>query len=261
MASVDGALGMVSFYHRGVLPDDGPGASGDGLLLSVRGDATESVDPDFGELHVSLTVSADNKADASIEAGRLLDNLLTGLRVLGGVLRTGESAQERLTWVTTSVRTHQELGIDPATGEKGYTGRWFSGAQLVLRVRDFDLLEPLQAILDGHDTVTVQFVTWHIDRTNPIWPRVRESAIRDAIRRGHDYAVALGGRLLHIEHVADLGLLGGNDQPALAVAAGTRRAMSGGGGPGPARLDPVPQDITAVIEARFTATAAPLDAI
>ncbi len=238
-------------------PDDDPDGSGEALLLSVRGDATETVDPDFGELHLHLTATGDEKAAASIEAGRLLDSVLTGLRTLGGVVRTRESTNESLTWMTTSVGSHREVGVDPATGGKGYSGRWFAGAQLVLRVRDFELLPPLQAVLDGHDGLMVQYVSWHVDRTNPAWPRIREAAIHDAIRRGRDYARAVGGELLRIEHIADVGLLGRNDQAATAAFAGTARRMSSAGDPNAPRLDPVPQELTAVIEARFTATASP----
>jgi hypothetical protein len=39
--------------------DPDPAGSPDGLVLSVRGDATETVEPDFGELRLNLTVVAD----------------------------------------------------------------------------------------------------------------------------------------------------------------------------------------------------------
>jgi hypothetical protein len=83
---------------------------------------------------------------------------------------------------------------------------------------------------------------------------VRAAAIRAAIRKGRDYAAALGGSLGRVEHIADAGLLGGSDSTSVKFSSTSSRALISGGDDGDVpSLDPVPQDLTAVIEARFTA--------
>lgn len=98
-------------------------------------------------------------------------------------------------------------------------------------------------------------VSWHVDWDNPAWPEVRAAAIQAAIRKGRDYAAALGGSLLNVEHIADVGLLGGGETGRYRFTSATATlAASGGAEPGTPSLDPVPQELTATIEARFTAT-------
>ena len=127
---------------------------------------------------------------------------------------------------------------------------------VVVAVRAFELLDALGAVLADREMVTVQGVTWHVDWDNPAWPLVRADAVQAAIGKGRDYAAALGGTLRGVEHIADAGLLGG-DASQFGFTGGSRvtaRAASRGGGePDAPSLDPVPQELAAVIEARFTA--------
>ena len=224
----------------------------DQILLSVRGEAASTVDPDVGTLRLSLSVIAGGKAEASIEAGRAVEAALSGLAALGGEPRTAETAKAPLTWSTTSVSSYREMGNIGPTGGYGPTGRHVSGAQIEIRVRDYSLLEALQAVLDGHDTLQLLFVNWQVDPTNPAWQDVRSGAIKDAVRRARDYAGALGGRLVRIQHVADLGLLGAN-QPLSTVRLAAAAPVQPQGGPAAPHLDPAPQLLTAAIEARFIA--------
>lgn len=101
---------------------------------------------------------------------------------------------------------------------------------------------------------------WAVDEDNPAWTLVRADAIRAAIAKGRDYAAALGAGLERLEQVADTGLLGGAGDGApgdLRYLSGPARASSGQ--PGTPTLDPVPQELTATIEARFVTTAVALD--
>ena len=61
-----------------------------------------------------------------------------------------------------------------------------------------------------------------------------------------------------VEHIADVGLLGGErlHLQARPAAAGFRADF--GGGPETPSLDPVPQELVAAIDARFIATVAAL---
>jgi uncharacterized protein len=133
---------------------------------------------------------------------------------------------------------------------------------VMIAVRAFELLDPLGAVLAAREAVSVQQVGWHVDWDNPAWPAVRAAAIQAAIRKGRDYAAALGGSLSSVEHIADAGLLEGDHAPrGFAIASAYARTASPGGGESEApSLDPVPQELAAIIEARFTAAGVSLAA-
>ena len=151
--------------------------------------------------------------------------------------------------------TYAEHAHNPDTGEYERTGRVTASVDVTIAVRDFGLLEALGAILATHGAVAVQQVTWDVDWDNPAWPRVRADAVQAAIAKGRDYAAALGVALRGVEHVADAGLLGGSDTQA-GFSGGRMMAMSAGAGREGAdapSLDPVPQELAAIVEARLTA--------
>lgn len=140
------------------------------------------------------------------------------------------------------------------------TGRIGASVEVDIRVRDLAALQRVSDLLAQHESVHVQYVRWAVDDDNPAWPVVRAAAIEAAIQKGRDYAAALGGTLTRIDHVADIGLLGGDnsgggwvEQQAVAVSFGGRRAKHADDGDAPS-LDPVPQLLRAAIEARFTAS-------
>ena len=77
--------------------------------------------------------------------------------------------------------------------------------------------------------------------------------------RAFDLLDALGGRLSAVEHIADPGLIGGEVQHWAGTSGRpVGFASSGGETPDALSLDPVPQELTALIEARFTATGIPM---
>lgn len=131
----------------------------------------------------------------------------------------------------------------------------------MIAVRAFELLDTLGAVLAAHEAASVHQVTWHVDWDNPAWPDVRAAAIQAAISKGRDYATALGASLREVQHIADAGLLGGDGAPHLFTAGSAMRRPAGvGGEPDTPSLDPVPQELTAVIEARLTADGVSLTA-
>jgi uncharacterized protein len=129
---------------------------------------------------------------------------------------------------------------------------------LIVAVRDFALLDRLGTALAQQETLSIHQTVWSVDADNAAWKAVRADAIYSAIAKGRDYAAALGGSLTEVLHIADVGLLGGEGGGRAAVYAA--RALSGGAvdasmqGPGAPSLDPVPQELVAAIEARFTMT-------
>jgi len=72
-------------------------------------------------------------------------------------------------------------------------------------------------------------------------------------------AEALGGSLSHVEQLADVGLLGASPELRPVRAAAAMHAMAGGDGGDVPSLDPVPQTLTAIIDARFIADAMSID--
>jgi uncharacterized protein YggE len=227
-----------------------------GPLLSVRADARQLVAPDYATLAGLISVSRQAKADAVRAAASDLDQLIASLAGLGGTAFGPGTGRHPLTWSAQSATTHAERDHDEETGRSTLTGRVTATVTVVITVRAFELLDSLSAMLAAHEALNVHGVTWDVDWDNPAWPEVRAAAIQAAIRKGRDYAAALGGSLDRVEHIADAGLLGGSDSTSFpftsAARASHRASAAGGEGEAPA-LDPVPQELTAVIEARFVA--------
>ncbi len=235
---------------EGFAPQPGP-------LVSVRASARREIEPDAVQLTGVLRTTGESKAAALSEAAAKLNNLAADFTALGGVRRTVSTASNPLTWLARSSGTETEQGQDSETSRWGPTGRFAAHVALTVTVRDFDLLDGLGAALAQHETVNLHQVAWLVNEDNPQWPLVRADAIHAAIRQARDYATALGGSLTSIEHLSDVGLLGGTGGETYQNA-GRRAAMSAAGQPAGRSdvpsLDPVPQQITAIIEARFSTT-------
>ncbi|HVM26093.1 MAG TPA: SIMPL domain-containing protein [Mycobacteriales bacterium] len=226
-------------------------------LLSVRGEARRQVPPDLVRLPGSITVIAAGKAAALRGAAQALDRLTADLTGRGG--RALDAAQERhdLTWSAHAASTSPEHLFDERTGRYQPSGKVRADVALTLTVRALDGLDELGALLAEHEELSVHSAVWAVDADNPAWPPVRAEAVHDAVRKARDYAAALGGALVRVEHLADVGLLdgAGNGGGPRFVA----QAMSAGGAyPGEdaaaPSLDPVPQELVALVEARFVAT-------
>lgn len=236
-------------------------SDGQGLSLSVRGEARQIVAPDLVILAGRVMVADASKPDAVGACARALAALTAELAALGGVPLAVESGRSVLTWSAYSATTHVERDHNPKTGRHEPTGRVLASVDLNVAVRDFSVLEALGAVFARQEAFNLNGVSWYVDDDNPAWPAVRTAAIEAALRKVRDYASALGGSLISVEHVADVGLLAGSGEgPRLFRAMAGRAASAGGPGDGmeAPSLDPVPQEITAVIEARCRATSAPL---
>lgn len=227
-------------------------------LLSVRGEARVTVAPDFGVMNGMLKATQDTKPEALEAAAARLGRLTDQLRALGGVPLTAESRHSPLTWAAYAATTEPEHEEQKQTGRYGPTGRVIAWVAVSLTVRDFDLVDRLSGSLATHETFDVNHVSWEVDPDNPAWPDVRASAIQAAIHKGHHYAAALGGSLRRVEHIADVGLLGGDTGASARDMQLSHRSRAHGGMPGTPSLDPVPQELTAIIDARFVATVAAL---
>ncbi|HJQ02670.1 MAG TPA: SIMPL domain-containing protein [Jatrophihabitans sp.] len=235
--------------------------STDHTLLSVRGHARRMVAPDQAIIHCAVSKVADSPGAASAAVGAVLTEVTGELAALGGQPLTPDTVRAPLTWSAQSLSVQAEYDHDKATGRHGPTGRHHASVALLLTLRDFTLSETITGTITGHSELSVHSVNWAVDADNPGWQQVRADAIQAALRTGQHYAAALGGTVVAVQHVADAGLLGGEAPgPHVALA----YAASAGGGlssPGDTiALDPVPQELSATIEARFTATVGPLPA-
>jgi uncharacterized protein YggE len=232
-------------------------------LLSVRADAHLEVAPDEAALDCTIGALDEDKAAALRVLARRVDAATGALRDLGGVVRGAGDQRRALAWLVRAMRTEPEQRYDPKRREYLLTGKVSARAALVVVVRDFGLLNRVGAALAGHQHLHVQYVGWLVDHDNPGWQQVRAAAVDAALVKARDYAAALGGALQRIDHVADVGLLGdrgGEFGHAPRAAADLAMAAPPGSGDeedGPS-LDPVPQELHASIEARFTATVKPL---
>lgn len=230
--------------------------------LSVRGEAVRTVAPDYVRLHCSLGVTADSKSDALAGVRAVQQRVVGALGDIGGVVLTVASGRGALTWSMGAVGTYEEHDFNKVSGGHGPTGRVVASGTVVITARDMGLLADLAGALAAVDRLNVDHVSWHVDGDNPAWREVRSDAIAAAIDKGRDYAAALGGAVTKVEHVADPGLLGSGDGPSahavpLGFAARASAETSAGGTDTPS-LDPVPQEIRAVVEARLVAEVAPL---
>ena len=228
-------------------------------LLSVRGEARATVAPDFVVLSGVLKATAGTKAAALEIAAAALRRLTADLGSLGAAPMTGDVPDAALAWLAHSATTEVEFDHDYETGRSGPTGRIHASVAMTVQVRAFELLERLGGVLATHEALSIHHVAWHVDPDNPSWPDVRAAAIRAAIAKGRDYATALGGSLDRVEHIADVGLLGNEHGSYLREASAAAAFRSGPEGlPDTPSLDPVPQELTAIIDARFVASVAAL---
>ena len=234
----------------------------DTAMLSVRGEATRMVAPDYLTLQCGINRSANSKADALAQI-RAAQNRLAGiLAALGGVVLTVDAHRSQLTWIFGSVTTHDEHDLDKSTGQHGPTGRVNAFAAAAITLRDLERTPDLTDALGAVEGLHVTSVEWRVDRDHPAWREVRAQAIAAAVEKARDYAAAAGGRLIGIDHIADVGLLNSGDAHSGFRAASLAHEAVGTfmhGGPGDApSLDPVPQELVAVVEARIRASVAPL---
>jgi uncharacterized protein YggE len=211
-------------------------------LVSVRGEASVVVAPDEAQVSCAVRASAHDRS-ASVDLARTqLTALLAALSERGGVVRTADTLLAPLSWSASGMTTHEE--IDEAA-------RFRTSIGVRVFVRALEQFQDVMSVLSVLDGSEIWQVTWTVDDDNPAWTGVRADAIRSALRRGSDYARALGGTITAVQHVADAGLLGGDTAATVRMGAA---AFSAAGAGGDVSLDPEPQRLTAVIDARFVAT-------
>jgi uncharacterized protein YggE len=228
--------------------------AGEGAVLTVRGEATLRVAPDVAMLTGSVVSTKKSTADAMAAAAAAQGRLTDDLSRLGAVPLTLDTERSALTWSAYSASSQPETKYNTQSHVHEETGRVITTVRVALAVRDLSRLRDLASVLARHESFRLHYVSWNVDEENPGWSAVRREAIQAAVRRARDYAEALGTSLATVEQVADAGLLeeathpsSRNELMAFASAAAPARTES----PDAPSLDPVPQEISAVVEARF----------
>ncbi len=224
-------------------------------VLSVRGEAERTVDPDRLVLPGAVRLTAGTKEAALRHVSAALAALTTDLAELGGTVLDATTVRSRLTWSVESTSTQPAHEVDPRTGHLVRSDQVSAAASVTVAVRAMELLDTLSDVLARHEELHLHDALWGVDDDNPAWRELRAEAIQSALRKGADYATALGGTLQRVIHVADAGLLG-STAPGFSGARASWVEHSGtGGGPGDApSLTPVPQRLIATIDARLLAT-------
>jgi uncharacterized protein YggE len=226
--------------------------------LSVRAQAAVTVPPDSVVLNGAVRTTAADKATALAEAARALTALTDALSALGAVPLDVEHTRAELTWSAHSTITDDEH--DKVDGRMRRTGRVAAVVSVQIVVRDFTALPEIESALAASAEFTVHGTSWQVDDDNSGWTQVRADAIRAAVIKARDYAAALGGTVATVEHIADVGLLGGSDSGGYGGSRESARfASASAAGGGTPSLDPVPCELTATIDARFTADGVSLD--
>ncbi|MGH3125645.1 MAG: SIMPL domain-containing protein [Streptosporangiaceae bacterium] len=223
-------------------------------LLSVRAEARQLVAPDYAVVDGLIEHTAGSKAEAVRSVTGSLDRLTADLAALGAVPFDERAGRRPLTWSAHSSAAHEEFYHDKETMRMERSGQVTATVALRVTVRDLDRLDDLGGVLAAHPGLDMHGVAWHADWDNPAWPQVRAAAIGAAIGKARDYAAALGATVRHVEHIADVGLLGGETAPYQPVRALAKAFGGGGDQPGTPALTPVPQELIATIEARFRTT-------
>ena len=220
------------------------------LTVSVRGEATRTVAPDQAVLQATIRVRRDTKAAALSDAAHSLDGVTASLEGLGAVPLTPETRRSPMTYWVHTAETYRDRELDKATGRQGPV-QVLAAVGVNVAVRDLGRLTDVDSALAAVADLDVNWVRWEVDGENPAWRQVRAEAIEAAMVRGRDYAAALGATVLRVDQIADAGLLGGRDAPAM----GAVRPMAYGAAPDTLTLTAVPQELTAAVEARLIATA------
>ncbi len=203
-------------------------------VLAVRGEAVREVDPEIATF--SVAVSARDR-DRQTTLRRLTARVEAVRAVLDGYAEVIEK------------RETSGLYVHPETKRAGERISAYSGTVATsVTVADFTQLGELLLRLADLDQTTVAGPWWGLRPGSPVHGDARRAAIADAIRRGREYADALGARITGLVELADSGLSAQETPRYMAMGF---RGAADGAGPPVLDLEPQRQTVMATIEARF----------
>lgn len=183
--------------------------------VSVTGTGEAELKPDFARIRVLVGTQADTVAQAT-EANRTAsEQVLKRLQALG-------IKQEDIRTLNLQVfQTPPRLGPD---GRELKVPRFTVSHQLRIVSRTIDGIGRLAGEILAVDNLSLQSVSWGLDRQAEGEDQARREAVRDAKRQAETYATAAGVSLGRLTEIRDgsVQILGDQEQgmPAMRMAAG-----------------------------------------
>jgi len=216
----------------------------DAPTVAVRGSWTGDVPPELASVQLSVGARSGDRAQALRDLTRRTEELRATLEGYGAAV---ERVDTGVLWVRPQVKDGR-----PRERITGY----LAGAQLTATVVEFTVLGDLLLRLGDRDMVTLAGPFWALRPDSEAYRRARTEAVRDARRRAEEYAAAIGSRLTGLLEIADTGLSA--PEPVSFAAAGSfRMAKDSVADEVAFDVAPVPQSVSAVVEARFTVSHPP----
>jgi len=220
---------------------------GSPAVISVRGEALLTVEPEVVDLTVVVATQAKDRREAFERLVKRNDEVLALLRSYGDSVERVESS---------GVAVHPEV----RKGGRDEKVRSYRGAvRIEVRVADFAVLGEIVSRVADLEAAHVEGPRWRLRRNSPVYRKARTRAVGEALTRAQDYAEALGSRITGLIELADTGLLQTEKSRAVQHEAFRSAAAPGvvfGSAAEPPVLDlePVSQEVRASVEARFYAT-------
>jgi uncharacterized protein len=206
--------------------------------VAVRGTVSRQVEPELAQL--SITVAARDK-DRQATLARLAQRV-DALKVV--LDRYADAIDSR---ETSGLYVHPEV-----KGSREKVTAYAGSVTTTVTFKDFSQLGDAVLTLADQDQVTVAGPYWLLRPDSPAYKEARRAAIDDAVARAHEYAQALGARVLSLVELADAGMSG--EAVPIQPLGYAMRAATAMDQPH-LDLEPQRQPVYAAIDARFRISA------
>jgi uncharacterized protein YggE len=209
--------------------------------VAVRGSWTAEVPPERCRVGIAVGAHSADRAQALRDLTRRVEEVRTTLAGYGAAV---ESVEAGPLWARPQFRDRR-----PTERVTGY----LAGVLLTATIVDFPVVGDLLLRVADRDMVTLEGPFWELRPDSDVHRRARTEAVRDARRRAEEYAAAAGARLTGLVEIADTGLSAAGDvhggTAGFALARSARRSVAD---EVEFDVEPVPQTVSASVEARFT---------
>ncbi|MGY1661269.1 SIMPL domain-containing protein [Geodermatophilus sp. SYSU D00705] len=210
--------------------------------IAVRGAWTAEVPPELARVRVSVGARSGDRAQALRDVTRRADDVRGAL---GGYGAAVESVEAGALWVRPQLKDGR-----PRERVTGHV----AGLSLTAVVVDPAVLGDLLVRLADRDMVSLDGPFWALRPDSGAYRRARTEAVRDARRRAEEYAAAAGARLTGLVQIADVGMAAPEGFAVAPAAMFRTAADSSVADELIFEVEPVPQTVSATVEARFTCT-------
>ncbi|MFF9197947.1 SIMPL domain-containing protein [Streptomyces sp. NPDC014779] len=207
--------------------------------LTVRGEGRLEVEPELARIDVSVRSGGTDRA-AVLAA--LTDRNAEALALV-------RSYGEAVTALETGALS---VTPEPARHGRGERVRGYRGwVRLSVELADFTALGELTTRLADLEWTRVDGPWWALRPDSPAYARARRAAVAEAVRRGREYADALGASLVALLELSDTALAGAVPPGRPLGAARMAFAAESVDEPAPLDVEPQRQTVVAEVVARF----------